>query len=565
MNTRKELPQEIDCKNIHYNITGFNQIAVIACNKIIDGKVLVLNYNDLSVLRWFYELFDKSNKNFIRQNKNDGLDYRQITYGMVVKAFPIMNLSKQSIASIFKKLRELNILHHWHVLEGGSFSYYSINRDMRYILEQPAEKAQYSDEILNNKLHTLSNIIDSPIYYNIEGSILYYRPKILLEDTIGVNNTFINKSIRETTEVSPKNTFINQEDIIPRNYNIKLQTKYNSIMDMFQKYNFPRINLKKDTKVCKHLFETLEALATGNFPALPFDSRFAAKHNIDTYLKKMSRPIRDERLEKYIETAIKRFVKMRDDTSVWPQDKTNLKKTNPADFIFSQYKQTSPFLWMLCNPPQDVAKSHAMNSIADKLHSKFKLSVGDLQKILYNNHKNLDLWSERDESNMLKTTYDICAWHESNKEDLLLLNTPGTSASSPVMDVYSLLTYIGDWLQEGVSAKFTTMSNYMNFKGWQWKSFCEYIEDRKGTDMDVSNKTYIKQLRKKQRGADMQSSRRMYERYIEQLLDGDDEHVIHPMSAVERWQLAEEHFGLAVPFEEVREDICQGIGLADVL
>lgn len=108
------------------NILNFNQQELINSKKIVDGKEIKLDCNDIVILDWFIFFTPKMQSvNF------NGKIYYWLAYSKMQNDLPFLELSKRGFADRLKKLCELDILSFYLNKEQGNTTYYGFGD--RYI------------------------------------------------------------------------------------------------------------------------------------------------------------------------------------------------------------------------------------------------------------------------------------------------------------------------------------------------------------------------------------------------------------------------------------------------
>ena len=493
----------VSIENIHYNVIGFNQITVLACCKNIDGKLYKLTFNDLSVLKWFYDIYHKKNE-YIHINPKDGKEYRQIDYNLALRAFPFLGLSKPSIVKIFEKLRKLKILDHFHDLREGSFSCYRINNDMYYVLKQPEEKSESKDEIVNNKLQILYKILETPLYFFIEDSKLFYRANILLENTIGEYPIvyFINKIKRDKNlSISNnlnKHPIEKEENKLPINNkenkgfekNILLEKEYPEILEMFRRYGI-NIRTKSNTKVCQNLYKYLKQLEAGVFfKNKKFKDKWYNKYSISKAEKKILKKINYRKIKYYIKQSLIKFNDMRTQEHLLTIKGTD--SISADNFIYNSFSQNSYFLQYMVNNPianREFKKEIQLTKIEKKLQD-IKISKSFLMENLYNNHEDAFKFNKEDWQRVFYTTWDLYNWFLDNEDNLKLFDYK--------INFTGFLKCVGRWLRT-LSTMYPVYLD-VNSKTWLWfnewtktnydrdyRFTKERIKRKKGTQKKISD------------------------------------------------------------------------------
>lgn len=94
-----------------YTIDGFKQEEAIK---------LGLDLTELLIIRWIVDFNPSMSKKEI-----DNEEYFWVNYQALLDDMPILNISKDRLYRILKKLVEKGILKHKTVKQGGTFSFYS--------------------------------------------------------------------------------------------------------------------------------------------------------------------------------------------------------------------------------------------------------------------------------------------------------------------------------------------------------------------------------------------------------------------------------------------------------
>ena len=118
-----------------YTIEGFSQRKVLSLN---DEKQRV-DCIDLVLLRWFIDFKDTPKMKYCDINGNR---YYWVNYEKILSDLPILSISKRAVYDRFQKLVKFGVLTHYHVKDGGSFSYYGIGETYESLV---SESSPYED------------------------------------------------------------------------------------------------------------------------------------------------------------------------------------------------------------------------------------------------------------------------------------------------------------------------------------------------------------------------------------------------------------------------------------
>jgi hypothetical protein len=130
-----------------YTTDGFQQDKLIA---------LGLNRNHSYVLRWFVD-FQATGQ--MREHLVEGFAYYWVSYTTVLQDLPILGIQKRQLANIFKDLVNAGVLKHFHLKQGGSFSFYTTGDAYDSLIYDPMQSIT---DPLCNKLHTPMQSITDP-------------------------------------------------------------------------------------------------------------------------------------------------------------------------------------------------------------------------------------------------------------------------------------------------------------------------------------------------------------------------------------------------------------------
>lgn len=118
-----------------FTIEGFSQRKVLSLR---DEKQKV-DCVDLVLLRWFIDFKDTPKMKYCDINGNR---YYWVNYEKILLDLPILSISKRAIYDRFQKLVKFGILTHYHVKDGGSFSYYGVGEVYESLI---SESSPYED------------------------------------------------------------------------------------------------------------------------------------------------------------------------------------------------------------------------------------------------------------------------------------------------------------------------------------------------------------------------------------------------------------------------------------
>ena len=111
-----------------YTVNGFRQ------EKLIKFR---LDFVDTAILRYFID-FKKSGKMVCKVL--NGNCYYWVSYEGVLKELPMLNMKKYTVQSRFFKLRDLGILTHIVVRQGGTYSYFGIGENYKELITRDKDK-----------------------------------------------------------------------------------------------------------------------------------------------------------------------------------------------------------------------------------------------------------------------------------------------------------------------------------------------------------------------------------------------------------------------------------------
>ena len=114
-----------------YTIEGFSQRKVLSLR---DEKQRV-DCIDLVLLRWFIDFKDTPKMKYCDIN---GSIYYWVNYEKILSDLPILSISKRAVYDRFQKLVKFGVLTHYHVKDGGSFSYYGIGDTYESLVSEPS-------------------------------------------------------------------------------------------------------------------------------------------------------------------------------------------------------------------------------------------------------------------------------------------------------------------------------------------------------------------------------------------------------------------------------------------
>ncbi len=132
---------------MRYTTDGFQQ------DKLME---LGLNRNHSYVLRW---LVDFQATGQMREHLVEGISYYWVSYGTILEDLPILGIQKRQLANIFKDLVNAGVLKHFHLKQGGSFSFYTTGDAYDSLIYDPMQSIA---DPLCNKLHTPMQSIADP-------------------------------------------------------------------------------------------------------------------------------------------------------------------------------------------------------------------------------------------------------------------------------------------------------------------------------------------------------------------------------------------------------------------
>ncbi len=130
-----------------YTTDGFQQ------DKLME---LGLNRNHSYVLRWFVD-FQATGQ--MREHLVGGVAYHWVSYSTILEDLPILGIQKRQLANIFKEMVNAGVLKHFHLKQGGSFSFYTTGDAYDSLIYDPMQSIA---DPLCNLLHTPMQSIADP-------------------------------------------------------------------------------------------------------------------------------------------------------------------------------------------------------------------------------------------------------------------------------------------------------------------------------------------------------------------------------------------------------------------
>ena len=112
---------------LKYTIHGFQHQAIMN---------LGLTHDECLVLRWFVDFKKTEMKEYIK----DGIVYYWVNYQTVLNDLAVLRLKKQRISILFKRLVNAGVLKHFHLKEGGSYSFYALGEFYTSLTPPPTKK-----------------------------------------------------------------------------------------------------------------------------------------------------------------------------------------------------------------------------------------------------------------------------------------------------------------------------------------------------------------------------------------------------------------------------------------
>jgi hypothetical protein len=148
-----------------FTILGFSQEMAIKYN---------LDLIDLLILRWFIDFKDSGRMDF-KIIEND--KYYWVKYSKAIEDIPIINLKIRALQRRLLKLSEIGILKHYTVKENGTFPFYAVGDNYKYLICIP-DNSNYGSNTVGFKSPT---------------------PRILKSYPLGLKNPTKDKSIIDTS------------------------------------------------------------------------------------------------------------------------------------------------------------------------------------------------------------------------------------------------------------------------------------------------------------------------------------------------------------------------------
>lgn len=175
-----------------YTIEGFSQRKVLSLR---DEKQRV-DCIDLVLLRWFIDFKDTPKMKYC---DIDGNRYYWVNYEKILFDLPILSISKRAVYDRFQKLVKFGVLTHYHVKDGGSFSYYGIGETYESLV---SELSPYEDNFQGGMKSTSDGV----------GSQLPSKDSSITDSSISDNNIPYIPQSGETKEHKKSETASSQND-----------------------------------------------------------------------------------------------------------------------------------------------------------------------------------------------------------------------------------------------------------------------------------------------------------------------------------------------------------------
>lgn len=115
-------------------ISGFNQ------SKLIEYG---LDLKDALLLRYFVDFRDTESMSMIIV---EGKPYYWLNYRHLKADIPVIGISNNdSLRKRLKKLENCKVLGHYHKLEGGSYSYYCLGENYKYLIQKGEDSSDFNN------------------------------------------------------------------------------------------------------------------------------------------------------------------------------------------------------------------------------------------------------------------------------------------------------------------------------------------------------------------------------------------------------------------------------------
>ncbi|MBS5986471.1 hypothetical protein [Clostridium sp.] len=117
-----------------HTISGFNQ------SKLIEYG---LDLKDALLLRYFVDFRDADSMSMIIV---EGKPYYWLNYKHLKEDIPIIGINNNdSLRKRLKKLENCKVLGHYHKLEGGSYSYYCLGENYKYLIKKVEDGSNFNN------------------------------------------------------------------------------------------------------------------------------------------------------------------------------------------------------------------------------------------------------------------------------------------------------------------------------------------------------------------------------------------------------------------------------------
>ena len=178
-----------------------------------------LDVKDIVILRYFYDFRNTGKMNY---EEVDGEKYYWVSYQNIERELPFLNLNRKSIMKRMHILRDLGILKHYTKKEGGTFSYYTVDKNY--------ERLVYSSKLngnLNNDIEDDFNSSEVEGKRNINGEVkddfISNNEEDLREERSNLNNNYKNNIKEELAfEIDRESKILDREcEVMNRGVTIK--------------------------------------------------------------------------------------------------------------------------------------------------------------------------------------------------------------------------------------------------------------------------------------------------------------------------------------------------------
>lgn len=147
-----------------------------------------LDVKDIVILRYFDDFRNTGKMNY---EEVQGEKYYWISYQNIERELPFLGLNRRSIMKRMHNLRDVGVLKHYTKKEGGTFSYYAVDKNYEKLVYSRKGNCNLTDDI-EDDFNYSDEKEQSNINKEVKGDFISNNEENLMEERSNLNNNYKN-------------------------------------------------------------------------------------------------------------------------------------------------------------------------------------------------------------------------------------------------------------------------------------------------------------------------------------------------------------------------------------